>query len=66
MMNKQIKGLTVDEVKESLFGLLPDYTDFVVGDLSTLRFIVYSSTHMHVNKHGHQYIFFIECRSFRV
>jgi hypothetical protein len=33
MMNKQIKGLTIDEVKESLFGLLPDCTDFVVGDL---------------------------------
>lgn len=41
MMNKQIKGLTVDEVKESLFGLLPDYTDFVVGDLFTPRFLVY-------------------------
>lgn len=29
MMNKQIKGLSIDEVKESLFGLLPECADFV-------------------------------------
>lgn len=33
MMSKQIQGLTLDEVKEALIGLLPDHTDFVVGDL---------------------------------
>lgn len=32
MMNKQIKGLTLDEVKDALITLLPDNVDFVVSD----------------------------------